>query len=428
MRGAAREEEEQGMQGSLWYQRVGSALIASALAMGPAWADEPDSAALRADIEVLKSKLARLESQVANGQATVGIAEKPLPGAIQLPSGLGDLNFSGYADISYVYNFAEGDAGVGRTNRGRAFDTESNGFTPHAFELVVERPADDAMPIGFRTDLFFGDDAEVFHSTGAGTATDQFDLQQLYITSRIPLVEGLEVKAGKFVTLLGAEVIESPANWNFSRSYMFTYSIPFTHTGALATYALPEGLGSVTGGVVNGWDVVDDNNKGKTFLGNITITPIEDLSLSSNLVTGPEQGADNRDDRTVISNIATWKPIDELTLMANYDFGHESGVAPLVGTAGGTAGFDSAEWTGMALYAKYDLSPTWALAGRLEWFDDKSGVRTGFGGPDGGILNDVDYYGYTLTSSWTLYEHVLARLFYRRASLGPLQPHGVPLA
>ena len=221
---------------------------------------------------------------------------------------------------------------------------------------------------------------------------------------------------GKFVTLLGAEVIESPANWNYSRSLMFMNSIPFTHTGALATYPLGE-WGSVTTGVVNGWDIVDDNNKAKSLIGNLTLTPVEDLTLSFNGITGAERAGDSRNDRTVLDIVATWTPpIEHLTLMANYDFGHESGVRQ--GTAPTAAaatrkGFEPAEWTGLALYAKYDLTDAWSLAGRMEWFDDKDNARIGATSIGGSTLDDLDIYAYTLTSQWKLHEHVLARLEYR---------------
>jgi len=397
---------------------IGSGLLSLGLLVGgaPVFADEADTAALKAEIEVLKQRLASLESQVA---LTGGIetGEKAVPGLLQLPSGLAGLQMSGYADIAYGFNFNESDPATTATV-GRAFDNESHGFTPHAFELVLEKPITDVMPLGFRTDLFFGDDAEIIHSTGlgaGGSPTDSFDLQQLYITARSP-IEGLEFKVGKFVTLLGAEVIESPANWNYSRSLLFFNAIPFTHTGALATYPLGE-WGSTTFGVVNGWDIVDDNNKAKSLLGNLTLTPLEDLTLSFNGITGAERAGDSRNKRTVFDVVATWTPpIEHLTLMANYDFGHESGVTQ--GTAPTAAaatrkGFDSAEWTGLALYAKYDLSDAWSLAGRWEWFDDKDNARLGATGPGSSTLDDLDIYAYTLTSQWKLHEHVLARLEYR---------------
>jgi hypothetical protein len=407
------------MKQASWLCAAGCAALAVMGAGAAVWADEPEAASLKAEIEILKQRLARLESQAARAEltGTTGIGEKAGLPTLELPSGLQGLAMSGYADVSYIYNFSEpspnsttGLTSGTRGNRGRAFDTEPNGFTPHAFEVVFEKPVTDQMPFGFRTDLFFGDDAEVFGAAGLGSATDEIELQQAYITARAPIGAGIDFKVGKFVTLLGAEVIESPANWNFSRSYMFNYSIPFTHTGVLASYPLGE-FGSATLGVVNGWERVDDNNKAKTILGNITLTPFESLSLSSNLVTGAEQAGDSNDKRTVISNIVTWTPpVEHLTLMANYDYGHESGVTA---ASGGEAGVN---WTGLALYAKYDLTSTWSLAGRWEWFDDKDNVRTGFTSFGGGTPPDIDFQEWTLTSQWNLYEHVLARLEYRHDS------------
>lgn len=382
------------------------------LVAGAVRADEPESESLKADIKMLKDRLNRLERQLSQAElrGTTGIGEKPGLPTLELPSGLQGLAISGYADVSYLYNFAEADPAT-TANTGRTFDTESNGFTPHAFELVLEKSITDQMPLGFRADLFHGDDASVIKAAGLGVAGEDLDVQQAYITAKAPIGEGIDFKVGKFVTLLGAEVIESPANWNFSRSYMFGFSIPFTHTGVLASYPIGE-WGSATMGVVNGWDIVDDNNKAKSLIGNITLTPIEDVTLSINGITGAERAGDSRNKRTVLSNIITWTPpIDGLTLMANYDFGHESSLAQATATP--TKGFEPAEWTGLALYAKYDLSPTWYLAGRWEWFDDRDNSRTRLTSLGGSRPADIDFYGYTLTSQWTLYDHVLARLEYR---------------
>ena len=76
-----------------------------------------------------------------------------------------------------------------------------------------------------------------------------FDLQEAYISARVPIGEGPVIKVGKFVTLLGSEVIESPSNLNYSRGYLFTLAIPLTHTGVLASYSFTDWL-SVQGGIV----------------------------------------------------------------------------------------------------------------------------------------------------------------------------------
>ena len=398
----------------LWVLAVLMAGCPSLVA-GVAWADEPSDAALRAEIRDLKNRLARLENRVAGAEigGISSIGEKPGASTLELPSGLRGLSISGYADVSYIYNLEKPDP-VSGGNPGRVFDTESGGFTPHAAELVLEKAMTSEMPFGFRTDLFFGDDAELIHATGLGEApgtgnvADTFDLQQAYVTARAPIGDGLDFKVGKFVTLLGAEVIESPANWNFSRSYMFGYSIPFTHTGVLATYPLGE-IGSTTLGVVNGWDIVDDNNQAKSLIGNLTLTPMKTLTVSLNGITGAEQNNNSHNHRTVFDSVVTWTPVERLALMANYDYGHESGLTP--GT--GAAGSDGVNWQGLALYAKYDVTPTWSLAGRWEWFGDMDNVRTRLTSLGGGIPTDIDFMEWTLTNQWTLHEHVLARLEYR---------------
>lgn len=387
--------------------------VALLLGSAPVWADE-STAGLKAEVEVLKQRLNTLEAKLAESgsRGISSIGEKGGLPTLALPSGLQGLQMSGYTDISYGYNFNEQN---NFGNSGRIFDIEGNGFTPHAAELVLEKPLSDATPIGFRTDLFFGDDAEVFHSAGLGAATDNFDLQQAYITLRAPVGDGLDFKVGKFVTLLGAEVIESPANWNFSRSYMFGYAIPFTHTGVLATYPLFGEMGSTTLGVVNGWDIVDDNNKAKTFLGNVTVGPWNNLTLSSNFVYGAEQANNSHDQRGVLSNVLSWTPNDQWAFMANWDYGHEEDAIG-VGAAGGS-GADNASWQGHALYARYSPLDWYSLANRVEWFNDQDGVRVA-PAPAGAVLagsghGDVEFFEWTLTNEFKLREHVVARLEYR---------------
>ena len=89
--------------------------------------------------------------------------------------------------------------------------------------------------------------------------TPRYDLEEAYGSYAIPLGNGLTVKAGKFVTLLGYEVIEAPNNLTFSRSFLFSLAIPLTHVGALVTYPVFDWL-SLTAGPVVGWDIGDDNN------------------------------------------------------------------------------------------------------------------------------------------------------------------------
>ena len=94
------------------------------------------------------------------------------------------------------------------------------------------------------------------------------------------------------MTSAGAEVIEAKDNWNYSRSILFAWAIPYYHFGLRTV--LPVGS-HFTGGVqvVNGWNNVEDNNSGKTlgFVGNFTSKKV---SWMNNYYTGPENTGTNK--------------------------------------------------------------------------------------------------------------------------------------
>lgn len=367
-----------------------------------AWAGD---AGLAAEVEVLKDRLAALEAKLAGQEATAAGAE-PGHAIVQLPSGLHGVNMSGFVDTSYGYNFNEPN---NRVNTLRVFDTRAGEFMINQAELVLEKPVAVDSPVGFRTDLDFGTNSEVVGSvtTGLGSGTDEFDLQQAYVEYLAPVGNGLDVKFGKFVTSHGAEVIESKDNWNFSRSYLFGFAIPFTHTGFRATYPWTEQLSTFVG-VNNGWDVVDDNNKAKTWEMGLMTAPLENLSFGATYMVGAEQNGDSHDQRHLLDLVATYQPMEKLTLKLNADVAREEDA---ISEDGG----GSAHWNGIAAYAKYDVTDKWSLATRWEIFNDQDGVRTtaNTGGLTGSGIEDLTLTEWTLTSECKIHSHLIARLEYR---------------
>ena len=258
---------------------LGLTLLVGSGAVG---ADEPSSAALKAEIELLKSRLSSLEQRLSTRSPATSTGQS----TVSLPSGLQGVQMSGFVDTSYTYNLNEPN---NRTSGFRVFDTRAEDFMINKAELVVEKPVSNESPVGFRTDLDFGQDSEVVGAvtTGLGSGSDEFDLQQAYAEYLAPVGNGLDVKVGKFVTSHGAEVIESKDNWNFSRSFLFGYAIPFTHTGLRTSYPVSDWL-TARAGLSNGWDVVDDNNKGKTLEFGADLAPMEGLSFGGTYMFGAE--------------------------------------------------------------------------------------------------------------------------------------------
>ena len=128
----------------------------------------------------------------------------------------------------------------------------------------------------------------------------------------VPVGNGLTLKAGKWVTLIGYEVYESPKNLNFSRDFLYTLATPYTHTGALATYPFVKWL-TVTLGFTNGWDAADNNNGYLRAIGQIAFTPSEVLDhdeLPRGPRAEPEPDARGVNNRWIVDTTVLYTGID----------------------------------------------------------------------------------------------------------------------
>ena len=132
---------------------------------------------------------------------------------------------------------------------------------------------------------------------------------------------------------------------------------------------------------------------------------MDQVTFYYNTVLGAEQAGNNNNQRYVNDFVLLVKPTDKLQLMLNYDYGWEDDAVAFA---------KNANWTGLAGYARYQLTDWWALAFRSEWFHDANGVRTGLSSGINGIAgNDLALYEYTLTSEFKLYKDLITRLEYR---------------
>ncbi len=304
------------------------------------------------------------------------------------------IKVSGSLAVTYGLNFEGPDS---RANRLRVFDIEDDEFNVNLLDIILEKPVDGAGTWGFRADLDAGEDAAIFQAFGFNDG-DNFELEQAFVEWVAPVGTGLTLRLGKFVTSHGAEVIESADNWNTSRSFLFGFAIPFTHTGLLATYAPCEQL-TLSAGVVNGWDNVDDNNDGKTFHGMAKWVPCEKFNVVLSGTYGAEQAGDNGDHRGLLTALFTYQACDDLTLMLDVNYAGEEGAA-----TGRKTGED-AQWYGVAAYARYRVSDAWYVAARAEVFDDDDGARMGVVGQ---TVEEL-----TFTGSWKPFDFAEVRLEYR---------------
>jgi hypothetical protein len=177
--------------------------------------------------------------------------------------------------------------------------------------LTVTAMAEEAKPETTKPEATKAETAKFIHSRGLGIKdgqapvdTEAFDLTEAYLQYNASLGKGLKFTFGKFVTYHGAEVIEARDNPNYSRSFLFNYAIPFTHTGLMVSYPFSDAL-AASFYAVNGWDNTDDNNTGKTFGLSFAWTSIEQLAMNFNVMYGPEQKNENSKNRFLLTG---WGP------------------------------------------------------------------------------------------------------------------------
>ncbi len=296
--------------------------------------------------------------------ASAAFAEDPKPAAISAGDLKKALGMSLYFQGGYTYN---GNASTGDFNDLRVFDKKANSFMLDLAEIVFAKDPT-ANAIGYKVKISAGETAKYIHSAGlvSSAGDDPFDITEAYMSYTAQVGKGLRIDFGKFVTYHGAEVIEAIDSPNYSRSFLFNYAIPFTHTGVKASYTFSDAV-SASFHIVNGWDNSTDNNSGKTLGLSIGLTPSEKISGYINYMTGPEKSDNTRDNRSLLDLVATIKPIKPLSFILNYDYGQEDHST----LSGGTA-----TWSGLAGIVKYDFNDTYSLSVRGEYFDDKDGVRT----------------------------------------------------
>jgi hypothetical protein len=314
-----------------------------------------------------------------------------------------DIHLGAGITKSWMYNFNDPDSDLHTLH---SLDPDHASAELDFAQVRASRPSEDFLP-GFGLTLGAGRAAKRFKAdwdgdgalaTGDTFEKNSFEVQEAYLAWTVPdsapLLSGLTLKGGKFVTLLGAEVIEPWANYNFSRSYLFGLAIPFTHTGGLVSYAIGDNL-SLTGGVVTGWDNVDDSNNGASYLGNVTYLPSDKITLSASGIYGAEQAGREGPKRGVADFVAIFRPVSPLTFVLNYDWGHEADAE------GGTR---PALWQGFAAIVNYDFTERCSGAVRAEWFEDEGATRTGL---------RQTLWETTVTAKYLITQHLAWRLEYR---------------
>jgi hypothetical protein len=312
----------------------------------------------------------------------------PAPAAAPAPAptwSIGPIDFSGLIDGYYGWNFNNPST---RTNQLYNFDVQSQQFSLNMAKLTLSHAPD---PMGFEVDFGFGKAFDMIHAGESEPQVFQY-LEQAYVSFKPPKAKGLEIDFGEFVTSAGAEVIESNNDWNYSRSLLFSWAIPYYHFGLRTSFPVGKHF---TGGVqvVNGWNNIEDNNTGKTLGLNGTITYAK-WNWANTWYVGPEHNNTNKGWRNLADTVLNLTPPGKANAYLNYDYGHDKNIGP-----------GAMVWWGIAGALHIQTTSKIAFTPRVEYYNDHDGFTTG-------VPQHIKEF--TMTGEYKWMEGVLSRFEYRR--------------
>jgi Putative beta-barrel porin-2, OmpL-like. bbp2 len=302
-----------------------------------------------------------------------------------------------------VYGWIEPTANLS-TSRNRNYP-ETNDIYSNRVELgqavvYVERLPDsvqrDHVDWGYHLTGFFGTDYRSTTNKGyfSGQLLDHdrqygFDPVLEYADLYFPHVaKGMNVRAGRFISIPGIEAQLTPNNYIFSHSLLYAVD-PFTDTGLLATIQKSDRL-VIQLGVSGSHDVALWTEDAKpSFMGCIsytTETVNDNLYLCANGINDGKYAFNNLQmyDGTWYHKFgSTWHMATEMYAMYQRDVPSVAGpTLPEKGTNGANcrAGMQTClapEWA-MVNYINKQLSPHDFVSFRSDFLNDKKGQRTGY--------------------------------------------------
>jgi hypothetical protein len=279
-------------------------------------------------------------------------------------------------------------------NFGAAYTDKANSLLLNQALLTVQRPIDPTSKdydFGFKLQGLYGSDARYTHFLGeldyAIDSRYQIDVVEANVQAHLPWLfsGGIDIKAGQFISLEGAEVIEASANMLYSHSYIYNFGVPLKLTGVAAVaHVIPEVdiyAGFNTGNNTTiGWP--GDNNAGVGFEGGIGLNLLGgNLTVLATTNIGPQNPATpvgiaacggcapSTTLRFFNDVVVTWKATDKLTFTTEGNWVHDD-------AAGGLDGY------GIAQYAAYSINDWLKIIGRGEvWRDNNNFFVSSLGAP-----------------------------------------------
>lgn len=252
------------------------------------------------------------------------------------------IEITGSADAYYKYDFAKGE------NIETYFANDHNSISLGMLNLGLKKSTGKASFVG---EVSFGPRGQYLTiPNGDGTDDNSFHIQNLYVD--YAFTDKFSMTAGYMGTFIGYEVISPAANFHYSTSYLFGAG-PFQNAGIKGAYAFSDKV-SLMAGLFNDWNVYKDLNGVSHFGAQLSLAPVDGLSIYANFLTGSSAGGkEEYSSGTIYDLVASYDVSDKFSLglnAADYSFKSEGG------------------YQGVALYPKFNVTDYAQIGLRGEYF------------------------------------------------------------
>ncbi|MDX5346075.1 MAG: porin [Hymenobacteraceae bacterium] len=280
------------------------------------------------------------QAQPGDTTDTVATTEKP-------------FKLTGAVDVYYAYDFSQ------PANRYRQFTTQAYRHNEFNLNYGYLKAAYEQGRVRATLLLHTGTYVQANYAAEPNTLTRL--IGQAYAGIRFGTGTWLDV--GVLPSHIGYESTFSGDNVVYTRALMAENS-PYYETGARLTHSFSERL-TATVLLLNGWQNIHETNNAKSFGAGLSYSPSEKLNLSYNNYYGNE-APDSMSAKYRFFNNFNVKYIFSkmFTLGGSFDFGTQE----LIYSS------DRGNWYAALLVAQYRLSERYAVAARLEHYNDNKQV------------------------------------------------------
>ena len=305
------------------------------------------------------------------------------------------LSISGYAEVYYQYDFNKPPDG----NR-PVFIYSHNRHNEFNLNLGFIKANYTAERVRANIALAAGTYMNANYAAEPGVLKNIFEANAGVKLSK---KKNLWLDAGIMPSHIGFESAIHKNCWNLTRSILAD-NTPYFEGGAKITYTSDNGKWLLSGLALNGWQRITrvSGNSLMSWGTQIQFKPSDKVLLNYSTFIGTDKPDSARLSRFFHNIYGVVNITDKFGVTAGFDIGTEEKFP---------GSDDKNTWYSPVLILKYAFTDNWAIAGRLEHYNDKNGVIISTGSPNG-----FQTTGYSLNIDHSPAKNVLVRLEVRNLS------------